>query len=726
MPQPFYQCILFFLLFYISFASRDPIINYNIQVITSNHILVLSGTAAPSSGTEAWTVQSDDDPAYSSPIPPEEATISTRASALIPEGWPYDSVLEYHTILAVATNLIDGATYNVEGTLENGTVLTWEYNFDPANTWTPSLKTNQVGYRQTVLGTEDFINKYAYVSYWLIDLDPFELTTNQRAFSLIEADSGDIMFDGELSLRLAYDSGTDDAYGSNYALANVYEADFSEATVEDGYYYIFWSGVGRSWPFYIGDSVYDSPFKLVFHELYQQRCGTALLEEYTDWPHEKCHDQNVLRTTVDINTASDPFTALPAHTTGEEVYAIGGYHDAGDYDKNINHLAVVDSLVDLYETNPDKFKSDELGLPESGNGIPDILDEALWAIEVYTVLQEDDGGVSGGIETTGYPGYDDMPEDDPYTVWYAYASDPKSSYIFAGAAAKLSRVLAAIDSDKAKEFLEYAESAFNWADEAQLDVTYDCSDKGSYAAAELLKTTGESKYDIAYQEYSVFKDGLDYYPADWDTVDTHPLWAYATADAADPTYKNASAALIISWASRLLVYAEETGYRRFKQHYCPISFGSGSTPAQSHLLFAAYELTGNEDFYKWLSYISDITLGANEEGISYVTGSGPHSVYYPLHTPSLADGIDAPVPGIVVYGPARYTSDSGILGAAISAYSPSISSWPICQRFADVSYVPEYNEFTITESIATTVLAFGFLSGLSSPSTNNSGKKTHF
>src|SRR5260221_235486 len=47
----------------------------------------------------------------------------------------------------------------------------------------------------------------------------------------------------------------------------------------------------------------------------------------------------------------------------------------------------------LYEGQPGKFTDGQLAIPESRNGVPDILDEARWALEWLLKLQRDDGGV---------------------------------------------------------------------------------------------------------------------------------------------------------------------------------------------------------------------------------------------------------------------------------------------------------------------------------------------
>ncbi len=682
-------------------ADVDPRAHEVVHPLSAGHLLVvLDEDHVPGGAVEDWTVASEDDPGYAGGVHPDEVATAARAAALVPEGWPYPAVLEHLAVLALPSPLQAGATYQVEGA--GGS---WEVPFDPELDWSPSIKVNQVGYLSTAA------ERHAYVGHWLVDLPPLELDGEEAAFRVVDADGGETVLDGSLTLRLAWDQGTEDQYDSNYSLANLYEADLSPLAAP-GRYYLVWEGVGRSWPFRVGGDVYDEPFVTAFRALLHQRCGAELAAEHTDWPHGTCHTDPVELTDADYQeVGADAFGALPAAATGVLVKATGGYHDAGDYDRRIEHLAVVDVLVDLIELAPERHTGDDLGIPESGNGLPDVLDEALWAIDLYAQLQEEDGGVPAGVETTGYPDWGTMPEDDPYTEWYAYAADPVSSYRFAGAAAKLSRALAGWDGGAAADWLERAERAWAWA-EAQGDPGYDTDAEGAYAAAELFKTTGEPDYDTAFQQQGVFASGLGYSPDDWDTVDVRPLWAYATAAGADPAYQAAAADLLVDWADRLLVFAEGTGYRRVKQSYTPICYGSGTTPRTADLLIAAHQLTGDDRYREWLAATADTTLGANEAGLSYVTGLGSRPVVQPLHNPSMADGIDAPVPGLTVFGPAHYSEDDGILGAAIDAYDPEIGRWPIGERFVDVAYVPEYDEFTVHGSIAPTVLAFGYLAEL--------------
>jgi hypothetical protein len=56
-----------------------------------------------------------------------------------------------------------------------------------------------------------------------------------------------------------------------------------------------------------------------------------------------------------------------------------------------------------YELAPQKFRDGELNIPESGNGIPDIVDEAKWGVDFYKRIQRPDGGVSVGFFEESHP-----------------------------------------------------------------------------------------------------------------------------------------------------------------------------------------------------------------------------------------------------------------------------------------------------------------------------------
>ena len=182
--------------------------------------------------------------------------------------------------------------------------------------------------------------------------------------------------------------------------------------------------------------------------------------------------------------------------------------------------------------------------------------------------------------------------------------------------------------------------------------------------------------------------------------------------------------VLLERAARLVSQADARSVPLAVLPYAAVAFGSASTPHQSRLMFRAWQLTGESDYLRVGTNTAAHTLGLNATGTSWVTGLGPNAVRAPLHTPSLADGIEDAVPGIVVYGPANYDASSGILGAALAAFDPPVDDWPLHERFADVAYVPQYNEFTVAESLAPTLYAFGFLAALDGDSDGDTATDT--
>ena len=122
--------------------------------------------------------------------------------------------------------------------------------------------------------------------------------------------------------------------------------------------------------------------------------------------------------------------------------AWGGYMDAGDWDRRIHHLKVSRLLLDLADQFPEYFASVSLNIPESGNGLPDVVNEALFNIDCYRRLQTLDGGVRGGIESSEHPRRGEASFQESLDVM-AYAPDAFSSYVYAGAAARAAHWLAA-------------------------------------------------------------------------------------------------------------------------------------------------------------------------------------------------------------------------------------------------------------------------------------------
>ena len=184
------------------------------------------------------------------------------------------------------------------------------------------------------------------------------------SFKVVDVKSGDTCFEGKYDTEV-YSKGAGE---------NVVRGDFS-ALKEEGTYRIE-DATGASYEFKVGDKVYNDLLKDAFRFLYTQRCGIEIEEKYAgSYAHRACHTGEAT-----------------IHGTNNKKKVTGGWHDAGDYGRYVVPGAVtVADLFLAYEDARSLWDSkwgDSLDIPESGNGIPDILDEAKYELDWMLMMQD--------------------------------------------------------------------------------------------------------------------------------------------------------------------------------------------------------------------------------------------------------------------------------------------------------------------------------------------------
>jgi hypothetical protein len=161
--------------------------------------------------------------------------------------------------------------------------------------------------------------------------------------------------------------------------------------VEVGDYYLIIPAAGlRSYGFSIAPDVYDVVGAAAVKSYYYQRCNHDKALPYAgdalggfaglggQWVDGACH----------AGDSASP--AGPGSANNGTLDLHGGWHDAGDYQKTLWARGVPEMLF-AYEVNPGAWPDDHLNLPESGNGIPDLLDEVRWELDFYVRMQRPDG-----------------------------------------------------------------------------------------------------------------------------------------------------------------------------------------------------------------------------------------------------------------------------------------------------------------------------------------------
>jgi hypothetical protein len=278
-----------------------------------------------------------------------------------------------------------------------------QFRVEPAtNRWSPAIHVNQTGY---IAGYP----KKAMIGYYLGSQGELALDgADGRHFSLLDA-AGKAVFSGTLTPRL-------DRGFPSPAYQDVLEADFSAFKIP-GEYRLFVPGLGVSYPFFVDDGIAAAFARTYALGLYHQRCGTSNALPFTRFIHGPCHTApaEVPDTSARYKSANESlakesanFKENPRHTarqlkdvssslypfvTKGTVEVSGGHHDAGDYSKyTINSAAFIHHLVFAADLFPGVHDLDNLGIPESGDGKSDVLQEAKWEADFLAKMQDADGG----------------------------------------------------------------------------------------------------------------------------------------------------------------------------------------------------------------------------------------------------------------------------------------------------------------------------------------------
>ena len=580
-----------------------------------------------------------------------------------------------------------------------------------------SLKVNQSAYASSAE------KKAAYLGMWLPGIgaldfaplagQPFYLKKFEKGSRWDGGTAtGKPVFTGTIQLRKKFaDQDVKREGGSNLTGEDVYELDFSDFHAE-GTYCIQIPGLGRSWPFAVTAGGSGAAFYTMMKGLYTQRCGTELKKPFTEWERPACHEQTrpgqFIPETANWystqyrqgapNQNDVGFRDATGHRIGLSTFTLvgnsdstapvlpgvrGGWHDAADFDRRIHHYNVVWDLLAAAEAFPTHFKDSQLNIPESGNGIPDILDEAAWGVDVWKKTQRPDGAVSSWIEMESHPGAvagslalafheNQMPT-------FAAIPDRAGTYAYAGAAAGLGRLLTPYAPDRAREYIESAQRAYAWARDEHHAITgrefvirrplrdaklkdttirFDEDPKftaqdlgfveGAFAAAHLYLATQGEPYLQDWQASGMGKkyDGFAYRinPAKCAALLLNPGLPEEDVAALKKSILTTADQLLQSQAAhpyRMLWLAPEEGWFH--------AMAWGNIHAKTRILTVAYAASRDPKYKTAMQNAADFFLGCNPLGATMVTGIGS---VYPIviqHIHSLSDGIPDPTPGIAPY-----------------------------------------------------------------------------
>ncbi len=411
----------------------------------------------------------------------------------------------------------------------------------------------------------------------------------------------------------------------------------------------------------------------------------------------------------------DDLDSSEPETLPQTLHACGGHHDAGDYNPR-SHIDVGQALLDAYELAPENFGDGQLPVPERGNGIPDIVDEALWAARIWVGLQDEDGGVWNGTESQGDPNFTQTVELDDKGD-YAWAKDTKGSYLASGFFAQISRVLKSVGrKDEAAEYLDRARRAYDWAGANPTAGLRNVQQWGeynlalrAYAAAHLYHTTWEKRYHDDFLAAVPWREKpqteLVYY-GHFDLRLAAYAYILVPRDKADAAVWDAVLGAIRKEADMYIRGSEKMAYKFVKHPYAPVTWGTGAYENYAIPVAFLWKVTGEEKWREWLIRTCDNTLGANPMGLSWISGLGERTVRCPLHN-SRYRPAGLPVDGIQVEGPNKNFAGYSYKD---TAYPRCTERFAIMYEFADVHFAIAMDE-PVVNNMANTMFVFGLLAG---------------
>jgi hypothetical protein len=484
---------------------------------------------------------------------------------------------------------------------------------------------------------------------------------------------------------------TDDVSGDR-----VWWFDFSDVTSPGAYTIVDVDKGLRSVEFEINDRVYRNVLKHAARMYFYQRAGFKKTAETagSDWADDASH----MGAGQDLETR--PWQSKRGLISGflnslvkSEIKDLhGGWFDAGDYNKYTSWTARnVIVLLRAYDENPTAF-GDDSGIAESGNGVPDILDEVKWALDWLTRMQNSDGSMLcvQGLDHASPPSAATGPSYyGPATTAASLMGAAAFAYAAKIYSARSEADLRAYGSDLATR----AESAWHWAT-ANASVLYYNNDDAKQPGSRGL-AAGQQEMDDAQRLFAKFEAAVYLYeltgdirfkdfvesnytsivasngPTQWDTDRQEALLYYTRLSNISAQVK---AAILTKFVTNVTANADQLPMvtNNKDPYHSPIkdyTWGSNQSKVLQARLYQLLALYGSDAAIAAkadsaaMGYVHYIH-GVNPLGLVYLTNmksvGAKHSASTMFHSwfaysaarwSRVSDAMPGPPPGYLVGGP---------------------------------------------------------------------------
>jgi uncharacterized repeat protein (TIGR02543 family) len=690
-----------------------------------------------------WTISSADDPAFgTSGVNPMSCSRKSKINGMAELDWvgsdfKYEVTMEHSIYLKLPQSMSQGKTYTLSiNALTNTDITSMDITFDIFNSPTEAIHVNLIGY------LADASVKDADLYLWMGDggaRDYSSFQGNKVYLYDVNAKTSQ-----EVGAVAFWKANTADA--GNYKLinSNVWKVDFT-GFATPGTYRLAVEGVGCSEDFTIGNNAYFEPFKLSTLGFFYMRLGQDNLN-MTPVPRRPLYIPGISPvSTKVILTTMQPWHASWKTFTGGDAWdnpaawakyaktgspsnpnAYGGHADAMDWDRHLGHISIIYDMLLPYILNQGVISDDNLGIAESGNGIPDILDEARNEVDFWLRLR-DGKAYSHGVTNPG-----------SNNVMYQAGTNAMAAWASAANAAMLSDCFRIAGlTDLMNTYRDSAMAAYNFAGtlpDQQLDVTHNVGDvivRGRdlkmTAAAFLYNVTGDINFEKVINAESLAKTNTSAIL----NSKSNQLWATAgylmTKQKVNyPSLFNFMQASIINEAK---TQEANNTLSRPSRRAADNSTCYWKTSQNVQRTMIAHAVTINADekafFKNALVLEADWGLGRNPLNMIQMTTASTSlenkRSYENIYATGRNDGTPGLHPGLTPYQNTDDWYAGMVMGKpswmTAQCYPDYATAWPKAEGYFNSRYVYAHSEFTPQQTMRGKMALYGYLYGLYRPHT---------
>jgi endoglucanase len=721
----------------------DSVVSYGSALNTTNAV-----------ATANWTIKSSSDANYGTTgLHPTNCYRKSKLNGMSEKEWNnlpypngdynYDYTMEHTVYLKLPYSMVQGTSYTIDvNSNTNSDVLSRAITFDIFNSPSEAVHVNLVGY------LADTSIKAVDLYIWMGDGSARDYSTfvGKKVY-IYNVNTSASQQVGTVAL---WKNSAPDVGGFNLTMSNVWKADFTGFNTP-GTYRIAIEGVGCSENFEIKKYAYFEPFRVSTIGYFYMRIGEDSNYLGMPVPRRPLYIPNVSpsNTKVYITTMSPinpSWDSIPndkwdnplswdAYKTGaQNNNAYGGHSDAADWDRHLGHISNIYDMLLPYILTDGRLNDDNLQIVESGNGIPDILDEARNEVDFWLNLR-DGNGYSYGL--TNPTGNNDL--GIPINILYQAGNTPISAWANAANASMLAYcfMLAGLN-DLRDTYTDAAVTAYNYASglaDQQLSTTQNVGDgtvRGKdlkmMAAAFLYNVTGNTAYE---NDVNFLSDATTNTSEIVNSGSKNQLWASAAYLKTKRTvhYSTLFSRMKASIINEAKNVESNNSNNRPSRRASDNSTGWFKTDQNVQRCIVAHAIADSQSdkdiFENAMVLEADWGLGRNSLNMIYMTTActnlaSKRSVEN-AYTTGRNDGYPSVHPGHTPYINTKDWGGSMIMGKpswmTAKCYPDyggdnQTIGWPKAEGYFNTRYVYAHSEFTPQQTMRGKAALYGYLYGL--------------